>query len=146
MLRRLVRFFTISKTERILFIRTMASLFFTSLLIAIVPRGFFLKRIGILGVETPDEVSENDVCQTMQLIKTIRRCERVIPWRVTCFTKAISAKRMLKVYCGLPSTLYLGVGKVGDEIITAHAWLRCGNVIVTGKEEMARFTPVVFFS
>jgi len=47
---------------------------------------------------------------------------------------------------GISSTLYIGVGKDEERKLTAHAWLRCGPFIVTGKEEMKRFTPVAFFS
>jgi hypothetical protein len=33
----------------------------------------------------------------------------------------------------ISSTLYLGVGKDNDQMI-AHAWLRCGNMYVTGGD------------
>jgi len=145
MLKPFVRFFYISSFERILFIRTTVAVLYFSILIAVVPRRFILKRIGESGVETPQQNSEKVIVSASQVAKAIRRSVRVIPWRVTCFAKAIAAKYLLK-QLGIASTLYLGVAKVGPKSITAHAWLRCGSVIVTGKEEAVRFTPVAFFS
>ena len=139
------RFFIVSRFEYILLIQTFVTVLYYAFLITLFSRRFILKRVGKAGVESPHEISANDTVLAKQVAQAIRRSERIIPWRITCFAKAIAAKKILKQR-GLPSTLYLGVAKVGSDSITAHAWLRCGNVIVTGKEEMARFTPVAFFS
>ncbi len=145
MLRLFVRFFCISSFERILFIRTTATMLYFCILIAVVPRRFILKRIGKSGVETPQQNSEKEIVSASQVAKAIRRSVKVIPWKVTCFVKAVAGKYMLK-QMGITSTLYIGVGKDEAQKLTAHAWLRCGRFIVTGKEEMNRFTPVAFFS
>jgi hypothetical protein len=44
------------------------------------------------------------------------------------------------------STLYLGLAKDEKDQMVAHAWVRCGNKIVTGKAGMERFTVVACFS
>ena len=139
------RFFIVSRFEYILLIQTFATVLYYAFLITLFSRRFILKRVGNVGVESPHEISANDTVLAKQVAQAIRRSERIIPWRITCFAKAIAAKKILKLR-GLSSTLYLGVAKVGSDTITAHAWLRCGNVVVTGKGEMARFTPVTFFS
>ena len=79
------------------------------------------------------------------LSKTFRRVVRFTTWTITCFDRSITAKYLLKRK-GMQSTLYLGVAKESPNRITAHAWLRCGNIIVTGKEEMGRFTRMVCFT
>ncbi|MBI9036372.1 MAG: lasso peptide biosynthesis protein, partial [Bacteroidales bacterium] len=33
-----------------------------------------------------------------------------------------------------------------DEQLKAHAWVRCGNIIVTGKKGMTKFTVVGTFT
>jgi hypothetical protein len=38
-------------------------------------------------------------------------------------------------------TLYLGVQKDGD-LFTAHAWLRNGDLIVTGRNGYENYTPI----
>ena len=45
---------------------------------------------------------------------------------------------------GLPGTLHLGVAKEGNRM-EAHAWLRCGDQIVTGGHELERFGVVARF-
>ena len=145
MWRLLVRFFKINRFERDLFIWTAVSVCYYSILVAIVPRRYVLKRVGNLSVETAEFISEKDIVIVNQVSKAIRRSVRFIPWRVTCFAKAIAAKAILKRE-GISSTLYIGVGKSNEGKLTAHAWLRCGGLIVTGKEELVRFTPVAFFS
>jgi hypothetical protein len=48
----------------------------------------------------------------------------------------------------IDGTLYLGVARVNDtpEGLNAHAWLRCGELVVTGAAERARYTPVASFA
>ncbi len=104
-----------------------------------------MRKIGVLGVESISEISKENQIIVQQVAKSIRRTVRYSPWKISCFAKGISAKTILKRK-GIKSTLYLGVGKDGLNKITAHAWLRCGFVIVTGKEEMHRFTVVAFFT
>jgi len=145
MYRLFVRFFCLSSFERILFIRTTITIVYLSIKIAVVPRRFILKCIGISGVQVPEDISEKDILAATQLAKAIRRGVKVIPWRVTCFVRALAGKYLLN-RMGISSTLYIGVGKDEERKLTAHAWLRCGPFIVTGKEEMKRFTPVAFFS
>jgi len=145
MLRQFVRFFCMSSFERILFIRTTAAVVYFCVLIAVVPRRIVLRRIGKSGVQMPEDISEKDIVVVAQVAKAIRRSLKVIPWKVTCFVRAVAGKYML-TRMGIPSTLYIGVGKDEERKLTAHAWLRCGRFIVTGKEEMKRFAPVAFFS
>jgi hypothetical protein len=46
----------------------------------------------------------------------------------------------------IPSTLYLGVARDEKQNLIAHAWLQCGDVIITGKAEKDRFTTVSMFT
>jgi len=68
---------------------------------------------------------------------------RVTPWRSKCLEQAIAGNLMLRRR-GLPSTLHLGVAKKGMTL-EAHAWLRCGDQIVTGGRETPRFAVVACF-
>ena len=51
-------------------------------------------------------------------------------WESKCLVRAMTARKLLKE-AGIHSTLYLGVGKDEGKMI-AHAWLRCGQMYVTG--------------
>lgn len=53
------------------------------------------------------------------------------PWESKCLVQALAAQRLLTVQ-GISSTLYLGVNKQTDISLNAHAWIRSGDVYVTG--------------
>ncbi len=141
----LTRFFKVEYSERNRFFVAYFTTTIFSLLLAFTPKRFVLKRIGLQGVESPSDIPEENRIIAGRVAKSIRRTTRYSPWRITCFAKGITAKYLLKRK-GIASTLYLGISKEGVNKLTAHAWLRCGSVIVTGKEEMQRFTKIVFFS
>jgi Transglutaminase-like superfamily len=48
----------------------------------------------------------------------------------------------------IAGTLYLGIAEdaVAPELLTAHAWLRCGDVILTGESECEHFSMVSCFA
>ena len=67
------------------------------------------------------------------------------PWDSNCLARAIAGKRMLWSR-GLSSTLYLGVKKGDPKSLEAHAWLRCGEKIVTGVSGHDQFIVVATFA
>ena len=70
-------------------------------------------------------------------------CART-PWQSQCLVQALTAKKLLNKRC-LPCTLYMGVAKDESGQLIAHAWLRCGNVYVTGGQNKDRFTVTGIF-
>ena len=56
-------------------------------------------------------------------------CSRTA-WESKCLVRALTAQRLLKTK-GIPSTMYLGC-KMGEGKMLAHAWLRVGEMYVTG--------------
>jgi hypothetical protein len=66
-------------------------------------------------------------------------------WESNCLVRAIAAMKMLERR-KIESTLYLGMAKDEKGNLIAHAWLRSGNVFVTGAEEKQRFTIVGKFA
>ena len=60
-----------------------------------------------------------------------------VPWRSDCLVQALAAQNWLHAE-GLQTQMHVGVAR--DEPFTAHAWLTCGNRVITGGE-VARFVP-----
>ena len=60
-----------------------------------------------------------------------------VPWRSDCLVQALAARNWLHAE-GLQTQMHVGVAR--DEPFTAHAWLTCGNRVITGGE-VARFVP-----
>ena len=61
-----------------------------------------------------------------------------VPWRSDCFPQSIAGWMLLKHH-GYNSTIHLGVKRVGDGALEGHAWLTCGDVVVTGGEGLDRY-------
>lgn len=76
---------------------------------------------------------------------------RALPRRPTCLMQALAARQVLAAR-GIPCDLYFGVqaAAVAAEAprrptIGAHAWLRCGEFVVTGEAEAAAFQPIAVY-
>ena len=68
-----------------------------------------------------------------------------LPWHSSCLVCALAGRVMLWRR-RLPSVLHLGV-RTGAPMaeLSAHAWLRCGDIDVVGVEIAADYTPIVAF-
>jgi len=67
----------------------------------------------------------------------------LVPWRCACLVRAMAARRVLQRR-GCPTVLVLGARvRRGME---AHAWLCCGDRVVTGRGEIPGYTPVGLFA
>ena len=64
-----------------------------------------------------------------------------IPWRSDCLLQAMAADRWLR-RCGMQPEFFLGVAKDAGGQLEAHAWLRCGDAMVTGADDR-NFTHLI---
>lgn len=67
------------------------------------------------------------------------------PWDSNCLAQALAAKIMLRRR-GMASTLYLGVAKAKEGGLDAHAWVRSGNLILTGGYDLSRYAVTATFA
>lgn len=95
--------------------------------------------------ETPyTGYTEQDLLLLRKISKAVHTMSRVTWWESQCLVKAIAAMKMLERR-GIPSTLYLGSGRDDKGQMVAHAWLRSGSYILTGKEGHERYAVVGIF-
>ena len=59
---------------------------------------------------------------------------RIVPTGKNCLVRAIAGREML-AYRGISSQIRLGVAKNSPDILSGHAWLECGDKIITGEGE-----------
>ena len=64
-----------------------------------------------------------------------------VPWRSDCFPQTIAARMLLKRF-GYASTIHIGVERAGEDVLNGHAWLTCGETVVTGGAELDRYTEI----
>lgn len=115
------------------------------ILILFVPLKRFSFLLGTHMKETPETSTIGNIEKLRAVGIAISRASRYVPWRCKCYEQAIAAKMILRGR-GFQTTLYYGVAKDQDNKLIAHAWVRCGDYIVTGRPGMKRFTVVGTFA
>ena len=65
--------------------------------------------------------------------------------RSDCFPQTIAGRALLRRE-GYASTIHLGVERVGDDALSGHAWLTCGDEVVTGGDDPGGYTEIHRFS
>ena len=72
---------------------------------------------------------------------------RGTPWKNTCLAQALAGSGMMRLR-RIPATLSFGVAKRADRTdgVEAHAWLSCGEIILTGDPGHERYRIIAQFS
>ncbi|SFA97188.1 Transglutaminase-like superfamily protein [Cohnella sp. OV330] len=143
-LRWVTRITSTDSQDRKMFLEALAYLTWARLLIQL-PFQKYARLLGQPMSETSHETEQGNKEFATRVSSAIRRASRVSPLDTRCLVRAIAAMKMLKRR-RIESTLYLGTAKDKDGRMIAHAWLRCGNLFVTGAEEMRGFTVVGKFA
>ncbi len=106
-----------------------------------VPFSKLAKKIGTHGYVTSDSDDYRDIVLAVR--KNVESVCRHTPWESKCLVRALTAKKMLNKR-GYPCTLYLGVSPGKDGMMDAHAWLRSGNMYVTGGNGTGLAVTAIF--
>lgn len=145
MFKLLKKYYKIDKKERVILNQTFFWLIYAFVLVRIIPLKWFNSVLGEFKKEIEFEINEDQLQLIKVLRKNIRRLKRKLPWKVKCFEEAIAVKKVLERH-QIKSTIYLGVSKDKNSKLIAHAWLKIGNVFITGKKGFEKFTVVGFYS
>jgi len=108
----------------------------------------FKRLAGYFGehhAETPRELTESQLETTKRVSWAVQRASRFTPWKSNCFPQAITAQYLLRRQ-GIPSTLYLGCLVDDADTMKAHAWVRSGPRIVTGRAGHKQYGVVATFA
>jgi len=140
------KFLKLPLHEKGLLFEAFFSLIFAHLVILFVPFRRIAPRLGKHMKETPTALQSQPTEILQQIRQSIIRAIRFIPWESRCLVQGIAGKTMLKRR-KIATTLYLGVARYAkkEDELKAHAWLRCGNFVLTGRKGMKQFTVVSIF-
>ncbi len=135
----------LSWADRWLLVQVFVLLGVARLALRVIPFRRLARRLGALQTDAPPE----HLAQARRVSLAIARISPYTPWTSNCFPQALVAKYWLRRR-GIPTTLYLGVAlnKTADapnSEMTAHAWLRCGPLLVTGGRGHERYTVTACF-
>lgn len=90
---------------------------------------------SMMGVRGEDSSMDTEL-QNVRLIRLVsfhvNRVTQHLPLKRKCFVRALTARKILMKH-GVDSTLYMGVALEEGKMV-AHAWLRCGQMYVTGGD------------
>ena len=128
--------------DYVFFVEAWCLIHLAKLVIMFIPFKKIASRMGKLQVESTHDLKSMAVSTKIE--HAIRRASRYTLHNSKCYDKALSAKALLFQF-GLPATIYFGLAKESENKLSAHAWVRCGNRIVTGKVGMERFTVIACF-
>lgn len=131
--------------DKILFFRAFFLSGIARIAILFIPFRVVKKFLGIPKKESSYDIKLEEFRRVKRVAWAVNQASKYTPWESKCLVKAITAQWMLKRY-KIYSTIYLGVNKTEKNSMEAHAWLRCGSVIVTGGYEKDEFKEVARFS
>ena len=85
---------------------------------------------GIRGEESTDTATIEEYRYARLVGSRVSRSADNTPWESKCLVRALTAQKLLKRK-NIESTMYLGVRQEEGKMM-AHAWLRVGQMYVTG--------------
>ncbi|MBN1187692.1 MAG: lasso peptide biosynthesis B2 protein [Bacteroidales bacterium] len=139
------KYSSLNSLERRTYFKALFLFIWVRLILVILPFKKYATKLGEKDQETTDTLMPEWESYVVLVKDSIRRASRYNIVKPKCLAEAITAKKLLNKK-QIPSTLYLGVAKDEKQKMIAHAWLRCGNIIVTGKQGMGKFTVVSKFA
>lgn len=161
------KFLALGPADRSLLLATFGWLALFRAMILVFPFKKILGMTGLAPGESPRGTEASGPnpawgAQSLRVGWAIRTASAHTAWKSACLVQALAGMHMLRRR-GIPSTLHLGVarnasirnshdGADGREVradgrgIAAHAWLRCGDLIVTGGAGRERFTELSAFT
>lgn len=128
-IRKLKTFFHLPIKRKRLFAEAVATFVYVKLVLILLP---FRKVADMFaGGGTPD----GDADKEAQILKEIRwavnMTSKYVPYGKICLVQALAAKRMA-ARRGILTTAYFGVSRNEEGKLIFHAWLKYGDLIVTG--------------
>ena len=140
-----IKFLKLSSVEKRFFFEAVYETLWVRIVTTIQSAMKYASRQGQSMVETGQTALDaRQIEQVLQIKTAVVRCRHLL-WARKCLVESIAAKRMLNRR-RIPATLYVGVAKNEKGKLTAHAWLRSGNIWATGGRNCCQYTVVGVFS
>ena len=109
------------------------------------PFKYLKKQMGIPKTESIYDVDHLIYKEAKNIRSIVMLICKYTPWESKCLVRALLVQHFLKRK-KIASTIYLGVNEDDMNHMKAHAWIRCGEMIVTGQYEKDHFIQVANFS
>ena len=133
------KFAQLERADKWLFIRAVFWLAIVRIVLLVVP---FRRLFENQTVESCSVAVDADPEFLRRVTYAVAAAANHVPWRSDCFPQTIAARMLLKRR-GYESTIHVGVERIGEDVLNGHAWLTCGDIVVTGGSELHRYTELL---
>jgi hypothetical protein len=135
MIRRILTFFRIPLSTQLLVVQAVFLLPFCQLCIRLFHFKRLIKFFRLEPIQDPPS-SQPAASEAAELIHWVILKTKTLPYplKPRCLAQALTARTLL-YQKGEKPILTLGAS-MSDSKLSAHAWLLCGSLVVTGEEEM----------
>lgn len=141
----LKKYFQIPKAEKKLFRKAFCHLFLAWFNTSFSPMKKYVKKLGKEKTESPETALQEHQEYLLSLKTAIRRAAKFAPFKSRCLQQAYAGKIILNKQ-NIPSTIYFGVAKDETKGLKAHAWLRAGDIYISGGKERFEYAVVGNYS
>jgi Transglutaminase-like superfamily len=143
----LQKFFSRTWLERRLFVESYILLGVMRAAILLLPFRRISGLMGLVQGEVNNATVKSLTPVPAEISWAIQAAAARTPWESACLAQSLAGLAMLSRR-GIGATLYLGVAKdlINLEFIVAHAWLCCGDAIITGGAGSDNYIPISSFT
>jgi hypothetical protein len=137
------KFFRLAWQDRLLLFEGTLWLAVAGLAIAVLPFRV-IGRLAATPIRRPDPLPAERRREAKRIRWAIAVAAPRVPWKAVCFQKGLAAQFMLRRR-GVPSVLYYGAAMDSRGQLTAHVWVRDGDLDVIGGEMASRYALLTMF-
>ena len=130
---RLRKFIELPATDRRLLASAIVSLIKARIAVTFVPLRKILQPVRLWTDPTPPD--------SEKISWAVETAGRIVPTGTNCLVRAIAGREML-ARRGVSSQIRLGIAKNSPDILSGHAWLECGDKIITGEGEHLNYVAM----
>jgi hypothetical protein len=140
---RIGKFFQLPRQDRLLLLEATISMAIAGFAIAVLPFRY-LVLVAARPIRGLGPNNQARVIMVRRIRWAIITATRRVPWRARCFQQGIAAQLMLRRR-GIPSALYYGAKPDDLSGLSAHVWVRDGDVDVIGGDTAHGFAILAVF-
>jgi len=132
---RVRKFMGLPAADRRLFVSAAIALVKARLMVTLVPVRKILRPV------TPRTAAISADLDAARIGWAVETAAHFVPSAKNCLVRAIAGRELLARH-GLASEIRLGIGKTSADRLSGHAWLECGQRIITGEGEHLDFAAM----
>jgi hypothetical protein len=135
------KLWSLSWRDRLLLAEAVLWLGLGALAVALLPMRRTLRLAGRpLRTSAPQQAVKADCIRRVRW--AVLGAARRVPWRAVCFQRGLAAQAMLRRR-GIDAVLYCGARRDDAQGLSAHVWVRVGEIDVTGGAVAAHFATLL---